>query len=191
MKEGGPGAGRVFQALCIRDRSPAGARGQRVCHTCRSLCSVCVWTAVFRSVPRERNSPDVVWQAGQVRQRGFVLSQVNSGQRRRDQGSSPIVVSVLRQRSDCTGLAHPDTRISTRQSRMGACPDTAIEAGDHRRQRGSRHREGTPAPPGPGFHLCPREGAWAIHSRSTWGLQRALVDVTVGALTGDPRCVVI
>lgn len=75
---------------------------------------------------------------------------------------------------------------------MGTCPDSVIEAGDQRWQRRSRHRDGTPALPGAGFHLCPREWALMINSRSTWGLQLSqLIDVTVGALTRDPRHVVI
>lgn len=53
------------------------------------------------------------------------------------------------------------------------------------------HRDGTPALPGLGLHLCPKEGELVIHSRTTWGLQHALVDLTVMVLTRGPRHAVI
>lgn len=54
-----------------------------------------------------------------------------------------------------------------------------------------RHRDGIPALPGLGFHLCPRERELVTNARTSWGLQHAPVDLTVTVLSRGPRHAVI
>ena len=63
------------------------------------------------------------------------------------------------------------------------------EQNESRRSGLGRHREGTPAVSGLGlgFRLCPRAGALVFHARTIWGLQHALVDLTVTVFMRGPR----
>lgn len=46
--------------------------------------------------------------------------------------------------------------------------------------------EGAPCPARPWLSLVPQEGELVIHARPTWGLQHALVDLTVTVFTRGP-----
>lgn len=135
--------------------------------TCRIPCSAWCWAAVMSTGPGCWNGPSAVWQAGWVRQKGFVFSKLNSENWQADWGFSPIIITILTQWIDQTGLVQPDMWISMRQSRMGWGPVWMQRRhGDPGRWRSSRLKaeeqagqsRGTAVPPGLGFTCSQGEG---------------------------------